>query len=367
MAREDVQDFKLVESLFDVLGFSNAVVLRGGLGDDRTDPVAQQLLLSREQLAPIYAKLQATGSASTGQFQSEERAVGHESIAVGTTTDSYELRFPDELKVHSEVLAVGRDSTGTQVQIAYAVAGSSLQPVMVTRGYLYSIRVRFVALDRLGRVAASMDTTRHFVSPAPVPGSEHLVGRLNVPVPPGTYTYRLAVQEGEDAGVVLPRDSLRVGRPTSATLALSDLVLGNRTTNLYWRRTAEDTVVFNPLRTFRRNEDMELYYEVEGVAAGSRYDVRIAVRKQGKNGGLLKKVFGGGSTQLSLKFDETAAFPITATHRSLRLNKLKPGYYALEVEVEDGQGRRDRRAQAFQVVDDKKDAETASNGEAALN
>src|SRR6188472_3295752 len=216
MAREDVQDFKLVESLFDVLGFSNAVVLRGGLGDDRSDPVAQQLLLSREQLAPIYAKLQATGSASTGQFQSEERAVGQESIAVGTTTDSYELRFPDELKVHSEVLAVGRDSTGTQVQIAYAVSGSSLQPVMVTRGYLYSIRVRFVALDRLGRVAASVDTTRHFVSPAAVPGGEHLVGRVNIPVPPGNYTYRLAVQEGEDAGVVLPRDSLRVGRPTSA-------------------------------------------------------------------------------------------------------------------------------------------------------
>ena len=59
-----------------------------------------------------------------------------------------------------------------------------------------------------------------------------------------------------DAGVVLPRDSLRVGRPTSATLALSDLVLGNRATNLAWRRTAEDTVLFNPLRTFRRDEDM---------------------------------------------------------------------------------------------------------------
>ena len=34
--------------------------------------------------------------------------------------------------------------------------------------------------------------------------------------------------------------------------------------------------------------------------------------------------------------------------------------------MEDGQGRRDRRAQAFQVVDDKKAAETASNEEAAL-
>jgi hypothetical protein len=143
-------------------------------------------------------------------------------------------------------------------------------------------------------------------------------------------------------------------------------VLGNRTTNLSWRRTAEDTVLFNPLRTFRRDEDMELYYEVEGVAAGSKYDVRIAVRKQGKNGGLLKKVFGGGSAQLTLKFDETAAFPLTATHRSLRLNKLKPGYYSLEVEVEDAQGRRDRRAQGFQVVDEKKTAEADSNEEAAL-
>ena len=49
--------------------------------------------------------------------------MGQESIAEGTTTDSYELRFPDELKVNTEVLAVGRDSTGRQVQIAYAVCG----------------------------------------------------------------------------------------------------------------------------------------------------------------------------------------------------------------------------------------------------
>ena len=124
--------------------------------------------------------------------------------------------------------------------------------------------------------------------------------------------------------------------------------------------------MFNPLRTFRRDEDMDLYYEVEGVAAGSKYNVRIAVRKQGKNAGLLKKMFGGGSAQMSLKFDETAAFPLTATHRSLRLNKLKPGYYALEVEVEDNQGRSDRRAQAFQVVDERKEAQAASGDEAAL-
>ena len=165
MAREDVQDYKLVESLFDVLGFSNALALRGGLAGSEGDPMAQQLLLSREQLSPIYGRLQAAGRISTGRYQTEERQVGQESIALGTTSDSYELRFPDELKVNSEVLAVGRDSTGTQVQIAYAIAGATLEPVMVTRGYLYSVRVRFVATDRFGRVAASIDTTRHFVAP----------------------------------------------------------------------------------------------------------------------------------------------------------------------------------------------------------
>jgi GWxTD domain-containing protein len=352
MAREDVQDFKLVESLFDVLGFSNALALRGdGLAGSDSDPMAQQLLLSREQLSPIYGRLQAAGRISTGRYQDEERQVGQESIALGTTTDSYELRFPDELKVKSEVLAVGRDSTGPQIQIAYAVAGSTLEPVLVTRGYLYSVRVRFVATDRLGRVAASLDTTRHFVAPAPVPVGEHLVGRVSVPVHPGLFHYRLAVQQGEESGILLPRDTVRVGQPTSASLSLSDLVIGSRNTNLFWLRTPEDTVVFNPLRTYKRKEEMELYYEVEGLSAGTEYTVRIAVRKQGGGGGLLRKVFGGGGAQISLKFEETASFPVTSTSRTLKLDKLKPGNYTLQVEVEDAKGRSASRAQEFQVVE----------------
>jgi len=352
MAREDVQDYKLVESLFDVLGFSTALALKGeGLSDADVDPMAQQLLLSREQLAPIYGRLQSAGRISNARYQDEERQVGQESIAEGTTTDSYELRFPDELKVNTEVLAVGRDSTGPQLQIAYAVSGSTLEPVLVTRGYLYTVRVRFVATDRLGRVAASIDTTRQFVAPAPVPDGEHLVGRLAVPVHPGKFEYRLAIQQGEESGILLPRDTVRVGQPTSASLALSDLVLGSRSTNLFWRRTPQDTVVFNPLRTYKRKEDMELYYEVEGLSAGTQYSVKIAVRKQGGSGGIFRKVFGGGGAQISLKFDERASFPVTSTSRSLNLDKLKPGNYTLEVQVEDAQGRTDRRAQEFQVVE----------------
>ena len=72
------------------------------------------------------------------------------------------------------------------MQVAYAVAGSTLEPVTVTRGYLYSVRLRFTAMNDMDRGRGVLDTTRHFVAPAPVPPEEHLVGRVScrcLPVP----------------------------------------------------------------------------------------------------------------------------------------------------------------------------------------
>jgi GWxTD domain-containing protein len=350
VAREDVQDFKLVESLFDVLGFSQQIALRADNVAD--NPVAEQLIFSREQLSPIYQRLQSAGRIGSGQFQAEERRMGQSSIAVGTRTDSYELAFAEELKARTEVLAVGRDSSGTLVQIAYAISGKNLEPVTVTRGLLYSVRVRFTAMDHTGRVVASLDTTRHFVAPERVPDDEHLVGRVAVPVPTGRYEYRLAIQQGEEAGIVLPRDTVRVGGPSSVTLGLSDLVLGSRSANLVWRRSEQDTVLFNPLQTFKRAEEMQLYYEVQGLQPGSSYEVRLAVRKQGGSGGLFRKIFGGGGAAISLKFDSRATAMVESAHRGLQLEKLKPGMYVLEVEVTDAGGHRDQRLRPFQVVDE---------------
>ncbi|HEY3011653.1 MAG TPA: GWxTD domain-containing protein [Gemmatimonadales bacterium] len=354
IAREDVQDFKLVESLFDVLGFSDVVRLQGQANGAADNAMAEQLMLSREQLSPIYRRLQGAGRVSTGRYQSQERRVGQESIALGTTSDSYELRFPQQLKAHSEVLAVGADSSGPEVQIAYAISGSSLEPVTVTRGYLYSVRLRFVATDSQGQVVSSLDTTRHFVAPAPVPTTEHLVGRVSATVAPGPLHYRLAIQQGEAAGVVLPRDSVRVGPMIPASLSLSDLVLGSRSANLVWRRTPDDTVLFNPLRTYKRSEEMELYYEIDGLRP-TPYTVELAVKKKGSSGGLFRKIFGGGGAAIRLKFEEQATTPRVSTHRSLQLGRLKPGNYVLELLVVDADGRKDRRTQEFQVVEDKKD------------
>ncbi|MGH7509946.1 MAG: tetratricopeptide repeat protein [Gemmatimonadales bacterium] len=355
IAREDVQDFKLVESLFDVLGFSDAVKLQQA--DWAADnAMAEQLMLSRQQLSPIYRRLQGVGRISTGRYQSQERRVGQESIALGTTSDSYELRFASELKATSEVLAVGSDSAGHQVQIAYAISGSSLEPVTVTRGFLYTVRLRFVATDSNDQVVASVDTTRHFVAPERVPAHEHLVGRVGRTVPPGMLRYRLAIQQGDDAGVTLPRDSVRVGPTASSELGLSDLVLGARNANLIWPRTSEDTVLLNPLRTYRRSEQMELYYEIEGLRP-TPYTVKLEVRKKGSGGGLLRKIFGGGGAAIRLEFEQQATRPRVSTHRSLKLDRLKPGSYVLALTVMDADGRKDRRTREFQVVEDEEEGE----------
>ena len=196
-------------------------------------------------------------------------------------------------------------------------------------------------------MVASLDTTRHFVAPEPVPDGEHLVGRVAVAVPPGRFQYRLAIQQGEESGLVLPRDSVRVGGPMSTGLALSDLVLGSRATNLMWRRSEADTVLFNPLETFKRSEEMQLYYEVSGLQPGRPYEVRLAVKKQGGGGGVFKKIFGGGGAAMSLKFDAHATEPLESAHRGLQLERLKPGSYVLEVTVTDDQGRKDRAVPAL--------------------
>jgi hypothetical protein len=135
-------------------------------------------------------------------------------------------------------------------------------------------------------------------------------------------------------------------------LGLSDLVLGSRSTNLVWRRSEQDTVLFNPLQTFKRAEEMQLYYEVEGLRPGNPYEVRLAVRKQGGGGGLFRKIFGGGGAAISLKFEAQASAAVESAHRGLQLEKLKPGMYVLELTVTDTQGRHDQRVRPFQVVEE---------------
>ena len=343
VSREDVQDFKIVESLMDILGYATAVQLQGSDTSLAFNPETERLLSSREQISPIYTKMKGAGSGSLGRYMSEERAEGRSSMLLGTTTDSYELHFGKTLNAKVQVLAVGHDSGGTLVQVAYAVPGSSLVAITTARGQVYPIRLRFVALDSSGRAVAAIDTTRFFLSRTPVPPNEHLVGRAEVHVPVGVHRYRVMLQEAENLGVVLPTDTVRVS--TNPRLAVSDLVLGRRGSNLVWISSPEDTVFLNPLQTFHRSEDMQVYYEVYGAGVGVPLKTEMAIKKGGGGG-----LFGGGSA-MSLKFEEPSAGQVDRMLREVSLSKLKAGSYTMVVTVTRPDGLYDRRSQQFVVVD----------------
>ncbi len=350
LAREDVQDYKLVESLFDVLGFNNAVLL-GASTLPQVGSQAEELLSSRQKLSPLYARLQGVGDASAERYRAEERRLGRESIRIGTTTDSYVLNFAKQLDAEVEVLAVGHDERGPLVHITYGIRGDGLQPMRISRGYLYSVRLRFAAMDSAGTVVAALDTTRQFISEAPVPPREHLVGRVDVNTPPGNLTYRVAIEQGADAGIVEPLDTIRVAAPSAARPRLSDLALGSGVARLVWTPpSGADSVLFNPLGLYARSDTMQVYYEVYGLAPGAAYTTQIEVKKGKGGGGFLRKIFGGGGTAIKLKFEDRAGPAGVGLHRDVSLERLSPGSYTLHVTITDAAGNKDDRAAQFSVV-----------------
>jgi hypothetical protein len=339
-----------VESVFDIMGYSQAVVLQS-VGTQNSI-LANELLDSRDRLSPLYRRIQGAGSGSTGRLQAEERTQGRNNIELGTTTDSYELEFPLEFPADVQVLAVGYRGNLGLIHVAFAIPGSALIGVENPRGIIYPVRLRFVAIDDSGEPVGFIDTTRVFLARQAVPPNEYLVGEVNLPVPPGMLTYRMALQQGEDVGNVTEVDSVVVAAVAASTLGLSDPVLGARTTNLIWQPSPGDSVFFNPNARYRQDDVVQLYYEVYGLRPGADYETQLVVKRGNGSGGFLGlgKIFGGGSTPISLRFEEQASDQVVRIQRSIQLKRLKPGSYRLQLLVTDENGNTQRREQNFEVV-----------------
>ena len=348
VAREDVQDYKLVESVQDLLGFAESVRLRSDQEGVTRRGVYDDLLQSRERIAPIYSRLQAAGLTSVN-LQGEERRLGQRSIEIGTTTDSYELDYDVALPLRSNVIALGGGEEANRVFVTYAIPGTELVPVRTAQGNVYPIRVRVAFQDRSGHTVSTLDTTSYFLNQGTIPPGEHLVGKVMLPVPPGRLTYRLALQEGDGRGVVFATDSLTVAPLNGTTFAVSDLVLGWRSANLRWVSSRGDTVFFNPTNTYRPGTEMEVYYEVYGLPSGTEYRTQLVVEKQGSGG-----LFGlfGKSKPISLSFTDRADGAATEVRRSIALDKLKPGRYELQLIITSPDGQKETRKRPFTVAAD---------------
>ena len=326
----DLYDYRLVESVLD---------LRGA-----TEAPEDQLLLSRQSLSAVYGRMLNWGRFGATRSRARERGIGQASIAIGTTTDSHELRFSGTLGAVADLVAVGSTDGGIIGHLVFAVAEPGTRPEREAGGPRYTVRVRAVAGDTAGRPFANADTTIVFRPSAPLGRSQYLIGRIELPLPAGLWTWRAALQLGDSLGVVLRWDTVRVSAPGPAP-ALSDLALGVRGASAAWEPSPRDTVLLTPFDLFRERSEVELYYEVTGTTAGDSYRHEIAVyRMKGESGN------AEGRPAVTLGFDERAAGPLLRSHRVLQLARLKPGRYLLEVQVRAPGGHVVARRREFRVV-----------------
>jgi GWxTD domain-containing protein len=325
----DLYDYRLVESVLDLRGASEA-------SED-------QLLLSREPLSGLYRRMLHWGPYGAARSKARERGIGRTSIAIGTTTDSYELQFADTLSGVVDLVMVGTAGRGTLGHLVFAVAEPGTRPERTAGGVRYTVRLRAVASDHEGRPLADLDTTIVFDPAAPLGPAQYLIGRAQLPLPAGRWTWRAALQLGDSVGIVLPRDTVRVG--AAGGLTLSDLALGVRGASALWEPVRGDTVLLTPFDLFREGSAVELYYEAGGATPGTAYRHDIAVYRVRGQPGVAER-----RPVVTLSVDERAPAPQLRSHRVLQLTRLKPGRYVIEVSLREPDGPTVSRRREFLVV-----------------
>jgi len=326
----DLYDYRLVESVLDLHGAADTPV--------------DQLLLSRSKLSPLYGHMLNWGRYGAARASARERGIGRASIEYGTTTDSYELQFAHRLTAYANLVAVGLRGGVPLAQFVFAIGPAETTPHPEIGGVRYPVRVRLVALDDADHAVGSADTTMDFRLDRALGRGQYLIGRVELPLPAGTWAWRAALSEGADAGVVLPRDTVRVAAPGPA-LALSDLALGIRSASARWVPAgAADTVYLTPFDLFLEGSEVELYYEARGAAAGTPYRHQIAVYRTKGDGRLEQRPV------VTLGFEERADGALIRAHRTLQLGRLKPGTYVVEVKVAGAAGEPAVRRRQLRVV-----------------
>lgn len=328
----DLYDYRLVQSVLDLRGAADAP--------------RDQLILSRQSLSPIYSRMLNWGRFGSVNAQARERNIGATSIAVGTTTDSYELQFRHRLAAVADLVAVGRSPEGSLGHFVFGISARRVSGRPVDGGMEYLVRVRLAVLDHRDRAVATLDTTVAIDLPKPLTRTEYLVGRAELALPAGRWNYRAALQQGDSAGVVLPRDSVRVANTGGTLLGLSDIALGTPGRAVSWVTEAADTVLLAPSALFRKGAEVEIYYEANGTTARQMYRHEITVlRPDAGESGRRKREL------VSLSFEEEAAGPVVRSQRTVRLDRMKPGSYVVEVRVTAPDRNSQTRRRLIRLID----------------
>ncbi|HET7602754.1 MAG TPA: GWxTD domain-containing protein [Gemmatimonadales bacterium] len=316
VARENPNDWRLVETLANVSGQPGATTRVRRAGTTRSCAVIDDLIESRAALDPIYAKLVASPS-----YQNWERELTWttRSRKVGTTTDSDPLRFDKQIDAAWRTYALLGDAPGHgRVLIVSSLPASALSPI-VENPPGYGFHLHFVAAS--GDSVIESDSTRRFrVRQALDPG-QMLTFTTEMELRPGTWNFGSVLRQPVDsAGQFFRSPSLQVPDPGSTALEMSDIVLGAENGGQPWQ-APDGPFMLSPTGTYTRGEPVLVYYEVAGAHPGETLKTEVTFAREE----------GGDKTTLS--FSEQAGGAVSRIRRAMATDRLKEGRYTLRVTV----------------------------------
>jgi GWxTD domain-containing protein len=314
----DLSDFRLVGSVMDLRGRDVPLDMR---------------LLSRASVSDIYNKMLSWGPFGAARAAALERRIGEESTAEAVTTDRHPLQFTTILEAHADLVPVGTRDGDRLVHVAFSLR----LPPGGGAGERVPVQLRLSLLAPDDSVVRWIDT----VTSARIGTGGVARGLVSFTAPAGQYRYQLAVMRGDSSGAVLPRGDLSISPSLPTKLTMSGLALGLRGASSEWDRAPGDTVLLVSERTFSIGDDVELYYELYGLAPDHRYQTRISLydRRQESQ----------GQRRLALSFEGRSRNQVTVDHKTIRLEGVKRGEYWLEVMVVDESGRETAARQVIRV------------------
>ena len=348
VARGDVQDYRIVETLADILGSGPAVTLTATMEDAGPLGLMGNLYSSRATFNPLYEMIARGSSANRSQLLAEERQMGEAMVRIGTTTDSYGLRFAADLFPIVSWFTIGDQHLAPELHVVFALPAQRLHAVEGNGAATYPLNLRLTVRDSVNHLLAAVDTVRVFRTRSTLGEGSYLTEQVVLRVPPGAWRATFVVRELQaDAGAAISGVSVEVPR-MDAGFSASDLVVGRVGSGLVWHR-ADGEVPLNPLMRFPRRAVATLYYEVYGLPAGSTVETRVRIVHRGSRS-IFHRIFGGGGGA-DLAYSTVTDAPGRARVRQqLSLEDLSSGKYTLELQlVEPRSGSRVVRSAPFEI------------------
>jgi hypothetical protein len=260
-----------------------------------------------------------------------------EDVRVQWNTDSDSPRITSPWNAAIRAFALGTGARGDgRALVSFALPIPELAAdTLLDDRIVWRARFALKAFRPSDGATMALDSLRQFIGDAPPPDA-NLTAIFELPIGAGRWELSMSVGQGTGSTGAYGLSRNLVIDP-GVGLALSDIVPG-RAGSPHWD-TPAGPFPLHPLGTWKTRETVELYYEVYGLQEGDEYRTRIELVPLGPR----------SRGRVAINSTDRASGPLTAVHKSMRLDRLTDGVYRIILTVER-EGERATREQEILVV-----------------